>query len=160
MTKGLIVLDRGITEVAKLLGVSRQTIYNKINNDNLHHFTKQTDKGKVLSEEGFNHLKNIFCPVNDTVHRQPNSVNDSKYIDILIDSLKNENTSLREIVNSQSSQIDELTEVLKRNQDFQKQQLDRIRLLEDEKILLLNPPVEEAPDKVNSFWQKLNPFRQ
>ena len=127
------------SEVAKLLKVSRQTVYNKIDKCGLQSFTSDTDKGKVINEEGFHKLKDILFPVNDAIHGQSNSVNDSKYIDTLIDSLKNENTHIKGILSEQSKQIDNLTRLLENSQVLQKQQQDKILLLEE-------------PREVKPFW--------
>lgn len=136
-------MDKSISEVAKLLGVSRQTIYNKIDKGNLQRFTKDTDKGKVISAEGIDVLKGILFPANETVNGQSNFANDSKYVDTLIDSLKSENTHLKTMNFEQSKQIDNLTRLLENSQVLQKQQQDKIFLLED----------SQGKEK-SSFWDR------
>ena len=120
-----------ITEVAKLLGVSRQTIYNKIDKLELTKFTDMTDKGKVINEEGFQLLKDNLTSPPNTVNSQPNVVNDSKYVDGLIDSLKSENEHLKGIIAEQSRQISDLTRLVENSQKLQSRQQEKLILLED-----------------------------
>jgi predicted DNA-binding protein YlxM (UPF0122 family) len=55
-----------ITEVSKIIGVSRQAIYKKINREELQPHLKDSDKGKMVSEKGLTILKGIFSDYLDS----------------------------------------------------------------------------------------------
>ena len=49
-----------MSEAAKLIGVSRQSIYKKIDRPALQEYLSDSDKGKVISEKGLNVLRKLF----------------------------------------------------------------------------------------------------
>jgi predicted DNA-binding protein YlxM (UPF0122 family) len=118
-----------MSEAAKLLRVSRQTVYNKIDRSDLQRHLQDTEKGKVLSEEGFQILKSLLSNQNSTVNGQSNSVQDNKYIDSLIDSLKAENEQLSRLLSEQSKQIADLTRIVENSQVLLKSEQERNQLL-------------------------------
>lgn len=133
-----------MSEVAKLLNVSRQTVYNKINSQDLQPYIHDTDRGKILLEEGFQILKTML---GSTVNLQSKPVNDSKYIDTLIDSLKSENENLRRIVVDQSKQIENLTKLIENSQVLLKHE-------QEKNALLLESSEEKSKRRI---W---NPFKK
>jgi predicted transcriptional regulator YheO len=134
-----------MSEIAKMLCVSRQTVYNKIDKLNLQQHIQESDKGKILSEEGLNILKKALGFTVSTVNIQSKPVNDSKYMDSYIDTLKSEIEHLRAVIiekDRQSTekdkqlcekdkQIESLTRLIENGQILQRQQQDKILLLED-----------------------------
>ncbi len=118
-----------ITEAARLLKVSRQTVYNKLDRPDLQGHLQDTDKGKVLTEQGFRLLQSLFNSQHSTVNGQSNAVQDSQYIDTLIDSLKTENERLSNLLTDQSKQIDNLTRLLENSQVLLKSEQERNQLL-------------------------------
>ena len=126
---------KSISDVAKLLKVSRQTIYNKLDKGDLDKFTKVIDKVKFISPEGIEALKKMFSPSNDTVNKQSNSQKESKYIDTLIESLRTENKSLKDQLSIKDNQI-----------------LDLIRLLENMQVLQREKKLLEESTNKKSFW--------
>jgi transcriptional regulator of acetoin/glycerol metabolism len=153
-------MDKRIAEVAKLLGVSRQTIYNKIDKENLHHFTKDTDKGKVINAEGITALKGILFPANETVNGQSNFGDDSKYVDTLIDSLKSENTHLKAMNIEQSKQLDNLTRLLENSQVLLKQHQEKVFLLESQSSEKQAESIIEQLNKIESLESKIESMNE
>lgn len=70
-----------ISEAAKLIGVSRQSIYNKIDKENLQQYVKETDKGKVITDKGFTILKGLFSEYIDSKSKVIDSQDDSQSTD-------------------------------------------------------------------------------
>jgi predicted DNA-binding protein YlxM (UPF0122 family) len=115
-----------ISETAKMLNVSRQTVYNKIDSEDLQPYLQDSEKGKTISEKGFHVLKNML---GSTSNGQSKGVNDGQYIDRLIDSLKAENTKLYSVISDQLKQIENLTKLIENSQILLKQEQDRSKML-------------------------------
>lgn len=150
-----------MSEAAKKIGVSRQSVYSKIDKENLGQYVKDSEKGKVITDKGFSILKGLFSEYIDSKPKIVNSQKDSKSMDNLenevdsnsnepvldkenknadtlqdtltvdyINSLKSEIESLKSIISDQSQQTVSLTRLLENSQVLQKQQQDKIFLLE------------------------------
>jgi hypothetical protein len=117
-----------ISEVAKLLQTSRQTIYNKIDKLNLQAYLTVTDDGKMLSEEG---IEKIRESISGTIDSQTPAKNltDTRLIDTLMDTIKR----LEKVIEEKDKQINQL----------------HILLGQNNQLLL-----ENKGQKKKWFWQK------
>lgn len=146
MIKGDTLQMYTITEISKMIGVSRQAIYKKIDREELQPYLKDSEKGKVITEKGLTILKGFFSDYLDSKQVTDNErQKSSKHTDNLqtdyIQSLKSEIDHLKSITTDQSQQIGNLTQLLQNSQILLKQQQD--------KILLLENPIET---KRRSIW--------
>jgi predicted DNA-binding protein YlxM (UPF0122 family) len=149
-----------ISEISKMIGVSRQSIYKKIDKEGLQEYLIDGEKGKVVTDEGLDVLKGLFSeyldskPDTDNLQEKNSSTTDNLQADY-IDSLKSdieylkgvisdERESLRDIISDQSQQITSLTRLLENSQVLLKQQQEKILFLE-------SPPVKEKA----SFWSSI-----
>jgi hypothetical protein len=171
-----------ISEAAKLIGVSRQSIYNKIDKENLQQYIKETDKGKVITDKGFTILKRLFSEYIDSKSKVIDSQDVSQSTDNQEEDIES-NTTQNTIEihdsntdNSQESFTNDMTldyinslkeekEHLKSIISDQGQQIANLtRLLEnsqvllkqqqDKIILLESPEPKEKPSLWN--WFKRN----
>ncbi len=117
-----------ISEVAKLLSTSRQTIYNKIVKLNLQEFVTVTDEGKTLSDEGIEKIRESMTVVNDSPSASK-PLTDTRLIDTLMDNVK----TLEKVIEEKDRQINQLHVLLSQNNQ-----------------LLL----ENKENKKKWFWQK------
>jgi predicted RNase H-like nuclease (RuvC/YqgF family) len=103
-----------ISEVAKLLGISRQTVYIKINKLNLQQYLTITDSGKALSDEG---VEKIRASLNLSHDSNPivNQVTDNLHIDRLVDALSSQVTDLKKVIEEKDKQINQLHILLGQN---------------------------------------------
>jgi len=140
-----------LSEVAKLIGVSRQSIYKKIDKEALEKYLQDTDKGKVISEKGYTILKKSFKEYLDSKQVTDNNKSTSceqpdnlqcDYTGDYIDSLKSEIDHLRGVVSEQGQQLINMSKLLENSQVLLKQQQEKIFFLE-------SPPVEQEK---RSFW--------
>jgi DNA-binding transcriptional MerR regulator len=121
-----------ISEVAKLLGISRQTVYIKINKLNLQQYLTITDSGKALSDEGVEKIRETLSGVNDS-NQSVNQKTDSGHFDRLVDVLTIQNAELKKIIEEKDKQINQL----------------HILLGQNNQLLL-----ENKEQKKKWFWQK------
>lgn len=71
------MMNYSVSKAAKIVGVSRQSIYNKINSQEFTCFTRDENEVVIISDEGLEQLKSIF--IDSKIDRQV----DSKDIDKL-----------------------------------------------------------------------------
>jgi len=135
-----------ISQVAKKLGVSRQAVYEKIKKLDLSQHLSDSDKGKQLSEEGIEILKESF---GQTINSKP--------IQTLTGIVTQDNQSsaehLERIIDSQEKQIEFLT----RQIEFKDEELMKLYTLikQTQDLLLLKQQEGLNKNKgVLSFWRK------
>jgi biotin operon repressor len=134
-----------ISQVAKKLGVSRQAVYEKIKKLDLSQHLSDSDKGKQLSEEGIEILKESF---GQTINSKP--------IQTLTGIVTQDNQSsaehLERIIDSQEKQIEFLT----RQIEFKDEELMKLyTLIKQTQDLLLKQQEGLNKNKgVLSFWRK------
>jgi len=141
-----------ISEVSKIIGVSRQSIYKKVNKEGLQEYLVNGEKGKVITEKGLSVLKKLFSeyldskPEDDNLQQKNCSPTDNlqgEFTTDYIASLKAEIHHLKGIISDQSQQTTSLTRLLENSQVLLKQQQDKIFLLED----------SQGKEKT-SFWDR------
>jgi hypothetical protein len=119
-----------ISDVAKLLKTSRQTIYNKIYKLNLQEYLTSTDDGKMLSDEGIEKIRESMTVVNDSLSVSK-PLTDTRLIDTLMDTIKR----LEKVIEEKDRQINMLHMLLSQNNQ----------------LLLEN---KEQKQNKKWFWQK------
>ena len=151
-----------ISEVAKMLSVSRQSVYNRLDRTELIGHIHETDKGKMLTTVGIAILKTMYPVKPDsqkTVSVQSEICQDlqngqepDSLFETLLSSLKEQNDYLKSIISEKDRQLSakeenttNLTRLLENSQVLLKQQQER--------ILLLEQPTEERDRK--TFFEKL-----
>lgn len=122
-----------VTELSKIFGVSRNTIYAKFATKELAQHVKQTEQGKRLDQEGFGVLQltlstsktaqvnTILTPQNE--HENEKSVNSETYIDKYIESLEKQIEELKKEKQDIQSKYDGLINVLIEQQTAQQKLL-------------------------------------
>jgi hypothetical protein len=117
-----------ISDVAKLLKTSRQTIYNKIDKLNLQEYLTVTDEGKMLSDEGIEKIRQSINGVNDSPPVS-NPLTDNRLVDTLMDN----NRALQKVIEEKDRQINQLHMLLSQNNQLM---------------------LENKEQKKKWFWQK------
>lgn len=136
-----------VADVARIIGVTRQAVYRKMDKEELHPYLKDSAKGKMVTEKGFTILKGMFSDyleskqAPDTEQQKNSNRTDnlqSDYIASLkaeIENLKQINAvqaeHLKQITIDNSQQMNSLTQLLQNSQVLLKQQQDKIFLLEN-----------------------------
>lgn len=127
-----------VTEVSKLIGVSRQSIYKKIYKEGLQEYLIDSDKGKEVTHEGFELLKKLF---NEYLESKPEGVNlqsgNSKATDTLqdkltadyIDNLKTDTEFFKSQLSEKDNQIQTLSRLLENTQILLKQEQEKNKLM-------------------------------
>lgn len=133
-----------ISKVAKMIGVSRQSIYNKIDKEGLQQYLVDGEKGKALTEQGVEILKKLFS---EYLENKPSSDNsqtidgkttvncqdDLHLIDSItaeyINSLKDEIEHLKGVIVAQTQQTADITRLLENSQVLLKHEQERNKLL-------------------------------
>lgn len=103
MIKGVFGSMYSISEAAKKIGVSRQSIYKKLDKSELQPYLQDSEKGKLISEEGLPILKDLFTEwleVKETKVTDARQTTDSKVTDNLheVDNVKTDDA---DVVNRQ-----------------------------------------------------------
>ena len=117
-----------ISDVAKLLKTSRQTIYNKIDKLNLQAFLTVTDEGKMLSDEGIAKIRESISGVNDSP-TSAEKLMDNRLFDALMDRIKDQ----QKLIEEKDKQINQLHVLLGQNNQLM---------------------LENKEQKKKWFWQK------
>jgi hypothetical protein len=147
-----------VSEVAKKLGVSRQSVYNRLDKKELQEYIHLTEKGKMISSEGVEVLKGLYSVNSDSQQTVSRQSEDSLFTPVGQDT----DNPLEPLLNNLKEQVDYLKSVItekdKQLSASQDQSVNLTRLLENsqvllkqhqEKILFLeNPPIKEK----RSFW--------
>jgi len=125
-----------ISEIAKLCGVSRQSIYSKVNSKSLQglltgHIHKN-DKGfTVFDDEGVNIIScqydSQFTVKNESIDCKPDSKLDSEIIEIL-----------KEQIKIKDNRIDTLMNQMENMQVLLKQEQNTVKLLEEKHTPFIN----------------------
>lgn len=108
---------QSISDVAKKLGVSRQSVYNRLDRAELTGHVHDTENGKCLDNEGIEILKGLYpikADSQQTVNGQSGSCQDTgsrqasdNYADSYIKSLEAERDFLRNMLTEKDKQIAE-----------------------------------------------------
>jgi hypothetical protein len=135
-----------ISQVAKTLGVSRQAVYKKMEKLDLSKHLSDSDKGKQLSEEGINILRESF-----------RESTNSKPIRTLTGIVTQDNQPsveyLERLIDSQEKQI----EFMSRQIEFKDEEIMKLYTLikQTQDLLLLKQQEGLNKNKgVLSFWKK------
>jgi ATP phosphoribosyltransferase len=138
-----------VTELSKMFHTSRPTIYRKLKSKSLQHYISDTDKGKMLSQEGLNAFQLIMADSkvisNDTEQKHHHYSNDTEQ---LIDSLREQ---IEELKKDKLNMIEDKKELLNQINTKEKQLDNTLTLLKDSqnKILLLS----EVPKTKKTWWK-------
>jgi hypothetical protein len=135
-----------ISQVAKALGVSRQAVYEKIKKLDLSQHLTDSDKGKQLSQEGIEILRESFS---QTTNSKPTQV----LTGIVTQDNESSNEHLERIIDSQDKQIEFLT----RQIEFKDEEIMKLYTLMKQTQDLLLLKQQEGLNKnkgVLSFWRK------
>lgn len=147
-----------VSEVAKLTGVSKVSIYNKLKLKEIEQFTHKNKGITYISDEGLNLIKESLnlneeaaTNLNDTEEENFKDIDtkdfkeDLTYINDYINSLKEENQKLWLQVQEKDKQIQELQSIIAQNN----------KLVENSQILLKNTQ-EQDPLLIESHFEELN----
>jgi len=105
-----VVLMMKISDVAKLLSTSRQTIYSKIDKLNLQEYVTVTDEGKMLSDKGIEKIRESL-PQSQDSNKTVNVLTDNRLVDTLNDTIK----TLHKVIEEKDRQINQLHTLLLHN---------------------------------------------
>ena len=149
-----------ITEIATYLGVSKKTIYRKIDKLELNGkgYVKQNDKGKTVTDEGFELIKQSMTPKNVKVKmsKRDNVKADDSTIESFERIIEFQAVTFKGTIADLKGQLiekDRLIEDLRKDKDrlMQMQENSQVLLVrEQERTLLLEESVEKK-----GFWSKL-----
>lgn len=153
-----------ISQAAKLIGVSRQSVYNRLDREELQEYICITSKGKMLRIEGLDTLKSLY-PVRPDSHQTDNGQSEDN---ILIDngqvsdsSQTVENLSTDKYINSIEEQLEYMKTIIiekdKQLTAYQEQTVSLTRLLENSQVLLKQHQDKifllESPKQTKLWWK-------
>jgi predicted RNase H-like nuclease (RuvC/YqgF family) len=147
-----------VSEIAKLTGVSKVSIYNKLKLKEIEKFTHKNKGITYVSEEGLNLIKEILnlneeatTSLNDKEIESNKHIENKEFkedlslIEDYINSLKDENEKLWVQIQEKDKQIQELQSIISQNN----------RLVENSQILLKNTQ-EKEPLMLEEHFKEFN----
>ena len=154
-----------VLEVAEMLGVSKVTIYRKIETEKLQQYVTEHNKVRYIDDKGIELLRQKLClPIEVTLEPENSNIEtestlhetamlqletehlkrELEHKDMYINTLKAETEMLHQLLQHEKDTNKDLIRLIENSQVLLKQQQDKIFLLEQS---------DPAPDK-KSFWER------
>lgn len=152
-----------VAEFAKLVGISRQAIYSRLDSKEFTKYVKIDTTGKkpikLVNTEALQFFQQKEVSQVDS-QADNISVKDDKILDSLIEALKDELKQKDKVIEAQQKQIQDLTRLIDQQQQIQQTQqamiLGRLSAPEPEPEEVAPCPAPEDKDiKKKSFWSRM-----